>query len=74
MGRPPGDKITSNVLLQQILNGDQIDLEGYTLKVIGLEQFPDKTFLWIPEAKAVIGGINIFGNTFNLWMADAQTA
>ncbi|WP_294224410.1 hypothetical protein [uncultured Chryseobacterium sp.] len=57
--------------MQQILNGDQIDLEGYTLKVIGLEQFPDKTFLWIPEAKVVIGGINIFGNTFNLWMADA---
>ncbi|WP_294316978.1 hypothetical protein [uncultured Chryseobacterium sp.] len=69
-----GDKITSKVVLPQILNGDQIDLEGYALKVIGLEQFPDKTFLWIPEAKAVIGGINIFGNTFNLWMADAQTA
>ncbi len=69
-----GDKITSNVVLPQVLNGDEIDLEGHTLKVTGLEQFPDRTFLWIPEAKAVVGGINVFGDTFNLWMADAQTA
>jgi len=69
-----GDKITSNVVLPQVLKGDQLELEGYALKIIGREQFPDKTFLWIPEAKAVAGGINIFGDTFNLWMADAQTA
>ncbi len=68
-----GNKITSNIVLPQILNGDQIDLEGHALKVIGLSQFPEKTFLYIPEGKAIIGGINVFGNTFNLWMADAQS-
>lgn len=68
-----GNKITSNIVLPQVLNGDQIDLEGHALQVIGLSQFPEKTFLYIPEGKAVIGGINVFGDTFNLWMADAQS-
>ncbi len=41
--------------------------------MIGLDEFPSRTFVWIPSIKAVIGGINVFGNTFNVWMADAQT-
>jgi len=48
-------------------------LEGQQLEIVGLEEFPSKTFVWIPSIKAVIGGINVFGTTFNLWMADAQT-
>jgi hypothetical protein len=48
-------------------------LEGQKLEVVGLEEFPAKTFVWVPSIKAVIGGINVFGTTFNLWMADAQT-
>ena len=69
-----GNKVTSNVILPQILKGNSIDLEGQKLEIIGLEEFPSKTFVWIPSAKAVIGGINVFGTTFHLWMADAQTA
>ena len=69
-----GNKVTSNVILPQILKGNSIDLEGQKLEIIGLDEFPAKTFVWIPAIKAVIGGINIFGTTFNLWMADAQTA
>lgn len=68
-----GNKVTSNVVLPQVLKGSSIDLEGQKLEIIGLEEFPAKTFVWIPSIKAVIGGINVFGTTFNLWMADAQT-
>ncbi len=49
-------------------------MEGQKLEIIGLEEFPSKTFVWIPSIKAVVGGINVFGTTFHLWMADAQTA
>ena len=66
--------ITSNIVLPQVLKGNSIALEGEKLEIIGLEEFPSKTFVWISSIKAVIGGINIFGTTFNLWMADAQTA
>ena len=69
-----GNKVTSNVVLPQILKGNSIDLEGQKLEIIGFEEFPAKTFVWIPSKKAVIGGINVFGTTFHLWMADAQTA
>ena len=69
-----GKAITSNVVLPQVLKGNSIELEGQRLEIIGLEEFPSKTFVWIPSIKAVVGGINVFGTTFNLWMADAQTA
>lgn len=68
-----GNKVTSNAILPQVLKGNSIDLEGQKLEVYGLEEFPTKTFVWIPSIKAVVGGINVFGTTFNLWMADAQT-
>ena len=69
-----GKAITSNVVLPQVLKGNSIDLEGQKLEIVGLEEFPSKTFVWIPSIKAVVGGINVFGTTFHLWMADAQTA
>ncbi|MCI9844714.1 MBL fold metallo-hydrolase [Flavobacterium pectinovorum] len=73
-GERLGNKITSNVILPQVLKGNSIELEGHKLEIKGLESFPNKTFIWIPSIKAVLGGITIFGTTFNLWMADAQTS
>jgi len=72
-GERLGKGITSNVVLPQVLKSNSIELEGEKLEIIGLEEFPSKTFVWIPSAKAVVGGINVFGTTFHLWMADAQT-
>ncbi|MDQ5928883.1 MAG: hypothetical protein QG594_661, partial [Bacteroidota bacterium] len=72
-GERLGKALTSNVVLPQVLKGNSIELEGQKLEIIGLEDFPNKTFVWIPSIKAVVGGINVFGTTFNLWMADAQT-
>ena len=68
-----GKAITSNAVLPQVLPGNSIQLEGQKIEVAGLEEFPTKTFVWIPSIKAVIGGINVFGNTFHLLMADAQS-
>jgi glyoxylase-like metal-dependent hydrolase (beta-lactamase superfamily II) len=64
---------TKNIVLPQVLPGNSIELEGKKLEIIGLDEFPNKTFVWIPSIKAVVGGINVFGNTFHLWMADSQT-
>lgn len=72
-GEKLGDNITSNVVLPQALKGNSIDLEGEKLEIIGLEAFPKRTFVWIPSIKAAVGGINVFGTTFNVWMADAQS-
>ncbi|PXY40432.1 MBL fold metallo-hydrolase [Flavobacterium cheongpyeongense] len=72
-GERLGKNITSNVILPQVLKGNSIELEGQQLEIIGLDEFPKRTFVWIPSIKAVVGGINVFGTTFHLWMADAQT-
>jgi len=72
-GKNLGKAITSNVVLPQVLQGNSLKLEGQNLAIVGLDESPRNTFVWIPSAKAVVGGINVFGNTFHLWMADAQT-
>jgi glyoxylase-like metal-dependent hydrolase (beta-lactamase superfamily II) len=72
-GEKLGKNITSNVTLPQVIKGNSIALEGQKLEIIGLDEFPTQTFIWIPSIKAVVGGINVFGTTFHLWMADAQT-
>jgi glyoxylase-like metal-dependent hydrolase (beta-lactamase superfamily II) len=72
-GERLGKNITSNVVLPQILKGNSIELEGQKIEIVGLDEFPSKTFVWIPFIKAVVGGINVFGTSFHLWMADAQT-
>ncbi|MEO7992564.1 MAG: MBL fold metallo-hydrolase [Chryseolinea sp.] len=72
-GERLGKNITSNAILPQVLKGNSIEIEGQKLEIIGLEESPSKTFVWIPSIKAVVGGINVFGTTFHLWMADAQT-
>jgi glyoxylase-like metal-dependent hydrolase (beta-lactamase superfamily II) len=72
-GERLGKNITSNAILPQVLKGNSIELEGQKLEIIGLEEFPARTFVWIPSIKAVAGGINVFGTSFHLWMADAAT-
>lgn len=69
-GAQVGNAITKNVILPQVLKGSSLDLEGQKLEIIGLNEFPQRTFIWIPSIRAVVGGINVFGNTFNLWMAE----
>ena len=73
-GERLGKNISSNIVLPQNLKEEFIELEGEKLEIIGLEEFPSRTFVWIPSVKAAVGGINVFGTSFHLWMADAQTA
>jgi glyoxylase-like metal-dependent hydrolase (beta-lactamase superfamily II) len=73
-GERLGKSITSNVILPQVLKGSSLDLEGQKIEIIGLDEFPSKTFAGIPSIKAIVGGINVFGTSFHLWMADASTA
>lgn len=64
----------SKAVIPKVLQGHTLNLEGKTLEVIGLDgPQPDRTFVWIPSIKAVIGGVVVFENT-HVWMADTQTA
>ena len=50
-----------------------LELEGSALEIIGLDgPAPDRSFLWIPAARAVVGGIHIVSGE-HVWMADTLT-
>ncbi|MGY2227970.1 MBL fold metallo-hydrolase [Pseudomonas tolaasii] len=60
-------------IMPAVLEGHSLNLEGQTLEVIGLDgPQPDRTFVWIPSIKAVVGGVVVAQN-IHVWMADTQT-
>ena len=61
-----------NVVMPKLLKGDSFTVDGEKLQVIGLDKHPDRTFVWIPSMKAVVGGVPVYGNV-HLWIADAPT-
>lgn len=65
---------TKNVVLPQLLKGNRLELEGNKLEIVNVEGAAHRAFVWIPSIKAVVGGINIFGSGFHLWLADDATA
>lgn len=73
-----GPKLGANapktLVLPEVLEGDTLKLEGQALKVVGLDgKQPERSFVWIPSIKAVVGGVVLFNNQ-HVWMADTQSA
>ncbi|AJC66114.1 MBL fold metallo-hydrolase [Dickeya zeae] len=61
------------VITPQPLNTDHLTLEGSNIDIMGLKgATPDRTFVWIPSLKAVIGGVQTSAN-IHVWVADTQT-
>ncbi len=68
-----GDNGSKNIIIPRALSGNTITLEGETIEIKGLDgKSPERTFVWIPSLKAIVGGINVYDN-LHLWIADAGT-
>ncbi|MBS0056393.1 MBL fold metallo-hydrolase [Yersinia sp. Marseille-Q3913] len=64
----------THVIVPQPLQGKSFTIDGHQIEVEGLDgPSPEKTFVWIPSLKAVVGGVAVSGN-IHLWVADTQTA
>ncbi|MFW5402296.1 MBL fold metallo-hydrolase [Yersinia sp. 1252 StPb PI] len=62
------------IIVPQALQGKSFTIDGQKIDVEGLDgPSPEKTFVWIPSLKAVVGGVAVSGN-IHLWVADTQTA
>jgi len=61
------------VIIPDAFTGNSLELEGSKLEIIKVSGAAVRSFVWIPTIKAVVGGINVFGNDFHLWMADDAT-
>lgn len=68
-----GANAPQHLILPEALEGNTLTLEGRKLEVIGLDgASPDRTFVWIPSLKAVVGGVLVAGKE-HVWTADTQT-
>ena len=68
-----GDNAPNRLVLPEALQGDTLMLEGQELKIVGLDgPTPDRSFVWIPSIRTVVGGIPVIGNE-HVWMADTQS-
>lgn len=72
-----GPKLGSNAprtpVIPEPLPREGLTLEGQKLDVLGLDsELPNRSFVWIPSIKAVVGGVNVFSG-LHLWTADTQT-
>ena len=73
-GPKMGADMPAKTIVPQVLEGDSLMLEGQKLQVLGLDgKQPDRSFVWIPSIKAVVGGVVVAQN-IHVWMADTQTA
>ncbi|BBN56947.1 hypothetical protein TRE132_50720 [Pseudomonas chlororaphis subsp. aurantiaca] len=69
-----GADVPAKTIVPGVLKGHSLTLEGQKLDIIGLDgKQPDRTFVWIPSIKAVVGGVVVAEN-IHVWMADTQTA
>lgn len=67
------DNAPGSLVLPQALKGNSLTLEGKKLDIIGLRApTPDRSFVWIPSIKTVVGGVVVMGN-IHVWIADTQT-
>ncbi|MEC7118687.1 MAG: MBL fold metallo-hydrolase [Pseudomonadota bacterium] len=64
-----GNNAPKKVIMPQPIQANQLRVDGESIEVRGEGE---KTYLWIPSAKAVVGGIPVFAG-MHLWMADDPT-
>lgn len=67
-----GADAPKQTIVPDVLSGNTLTLEGKQLQLIGLDgPQPERSFVWIPSIKAVVGGVVVDGNE-HVWMADTQ--
>ncbi|MDE9492919.1 MBL fold metallo-hydrolase [Xenorhabdus bovienii] len=67
------DQAPKKFIVPEPLKGNTFTVDGEKLIVEGLDgPAADRTFVWVPKLKAVVGGVTVSGN-IHVWIADTQT-
>ncbi|QPE18450.1 MBL fold metallo-hydrolase [Providencia rettgeri] len=63
----------THVIVPEVIKGDSFTVDGERLEIKGLDgASPDRTYVWVPSLKAVVGGV-IVSDNIHVWVADTQT-
>ena len=67
------DNAPKSLVVPEALPGDTLKVDGQRLEISGQKgPAPERTFVWIPSLKAVVGGVLVSGN-MHVWTADTRT-
>lgn len=66
------DNAPKSVTTPEPLKGNEFTLEGHKFEIQGVDA--ERTFVWIPSLKTVVGGVLVNGDNMHVWTADTQTA
>lgn len=67
------EQAPTKIIVPEVLQGNTLVVNGEKIKIQGLKSAaPDRTFVWIPKPKAVVGGVLVSDN-IHVWMADTQS-
>ncbi|PHM33502.1 Putative exported protein [Xenorhabdus innexi] len=67
------DQAPKKIIVPEPLKGNTFTVDGEKLIVEGLDgPAADRTFVWVPKLKAVVGGVTVSDN-IHVWIADTQT-
>ncbi|MFB2679776.1 MBL fold metallo-hydrolase [Shewanella mangrovisoli] len=67
------DNAPSQLVLPKVVTTNSFSIDGEQVLIEGLEDaHPKHTFLWVPSAKTITGGVEVFDNT-HVWIADTQS-
>ncbi|WP_390902400.1 MULTISPECIES: MBL fold metallo-hydrolase [Winslowiella] len=62
------------LITPQPLHGDSFSVDGERIEVKGLKgPSPERSWLWVPSLKTMLGGVVVSGNNIHVWLADTQT-
>ncbi|EKT54446.1 MBL fold metallo-hydrolase [Providencia burhodogranariea] len=62
-----------SLIMPEVIQGNSFTIDGETLYIKGSDgPAPDRTYVWIPSLKAVVGGVVVSDN-IHIWVADTQT-
>ncbi|AXI01699.1 MBL fold metallo-hydrolase [Aquirhabdus parva] len=69
-----GADAPKQTIIPDVLQGDSLTLDGKKLNIIDLKgNQPERSVVWIPSIKAIVGGVVVDGPNIHVWMADTQT-
>ena len=67
------DNAPKLLVIPEPLHGDSFTIDSQTVEVRGLfGPTPDRTFVWVPALKAVVGGVAVAGDNIHPWVADRR--
>lgn len=67
------EQAPTKIIVPEVLQGNTLVVDGEKIKIQGLKSAaPDRTFVWIPKLKAVVGGVLVSDN-IHVWTADTQS-